>query len=181
MRNFRRTTRVLTLTVLGVLAACGDAALPFDASPSGARTPAGPPGVVAQGANGHFYTLVHESASHGGAARSAGKMIHAGRAGHLATITSPEEMAIVAELANVPGRYWLGASRDANAAGGMAWLTGEPFVYANWKSSSETLFLDNTPMGAQMIANPGGDGHGTWVSEWVNSRTATGFIVEFDA
>jgi hypothetical protein len=181
MRTLRRNARTLALSALALLAACGDAALPFDAQPSAARTPAGIQSVVAQGANGHFYTLVHEPTSYGGAARTAGKMTYAGRPGHLATISSPEEMATVAELAGTPGRYWLGASRDANVAGGMSWVTGEPFSYDNWASPGEALFVDNTPLGAQMIASPGAAIHGMWVSEWVNSRTATGFIVEFDA
>jgi len=55
------------------------------------------------------------------------------RGGHLATITSAEESSQVTELLASAGAQavWLGAD-NRNTANGFTWVTGEPFVYAEW-------------------------------------------------
>jgi len=65
--------------------------------------------------------------------------------GHLATITSEDENDLIVDMFPevVKGGYWLGGlrpgdTRPAGKAGseaakeGWEWITGEPFVYANW-------------------------------------------------
>ncbi len=62
---------------------------------------------------------------------------------HLATITSAEENAFVANLASNPvfwiccssnnaGGPWLGGFKVGPRVGDYAWVTGEPFVYTKW-------------------------------------------------
>lgn len=55
--------------------------------------------------------------------------------GHLATITSQREKAVIDHLVEESsyGRYWLGAS-DATWEGGWQWITGEPFTWTDWDS-----------------------------------------------
>ncbi len=55
--------------------------------------------------------------------------------GHLATVTSAEEMATIRSLLSngAPYAYWLGAS-DEKAEGTWEWVTGEPFSYSLWSS-----------------------------------------------
>lgn len=48
--------------------------------------------------------------------------------GHLATITSADEQAI---LNNADGNYWLGGT-DNGSEGSWRWVTEEPWIYANW-------------------------------------------------
>lgn len=51
--------------------------------------------------------------------------------GHLATITSKEEMDYIYETLNLGnGRYWIGAYRDEDF--NWMWVTGEEWNYTNW-------------------------------------------------
>ena len=58
--------------------------------------------------------------------------------GHLVTISSASELAIVWDLA-IPAddQVWIGAS-DLAAEGNWTWVTGEPFVYSNWAEGEPT-------------------------------------------
>ena len=55
--------------------------------------------------------------------------------GHLATVTSAEEMATIKTLlsSGTPSSYWLGAS-DEKTEGTWEWVTGETFSYSLWSS-----------------------------------------------
>lgn len=54
-----------------------------------------------------------------------------GIGGHLATITGSGEQDRVASIHDVGQTVWLGAT-DAVVEGSFAWVTAEPFSYANW-------------------------------------------------
>jgi hypothetical protein len=51
--------------------------------------------------------------------------------GHLVTISSAEENAIILPL--IGGEPWLGAN-DATTEGVWVWVTGEPFAFQSWAS-----------------------------------------------
>ena len=53
--------------------------------------------------------------------------------GHLATITSKEEEALIVELLEQSGINiaWLGAN-NRNSSGGFRWITDEEFEFATW-------------------------------------------------
>lgn len=67
--------------------------------------------------------------------------------GHLATITSASENAIVTELADKAGRnnYWIGIHRDAQ--GNYNWITGEKSSYSNWNREEPNNYLNNQGYG----------------------------------
>lgn len=50
--------------------------------------------------------------------------------GHLATITSKEEQAFIAKLAD--GRYLFLGATDEKVEGTYVWVTGEPFTFTDW-------------------------------------------------
>jgi hypothetical protein len=113
------------------------------------NAPAPPPQPAAEApvfnaVSGHWYQVVRVP---GGidwpSARAAAQAAsYAGVTGHLATLTSVDEVKFIsARVVNNAGgdeHFWLGAYQDHTApdyrepAGGWRWVTGEPFVYANW-------------------------------------------------
>ena len=64
--------------------------------------------------------------------------------GHLATITSEREQAVITELMSLETRtmssYWIGGIRLTD---GFHWITGEPFEYTNWKSGQPNFAREN--------------------------------------
>ena len=76
--------------------------------------------------NNHSYYLYTEPVSW-----YAAKTISEHLGGHLATITSAEENAIVYNLVGSETSAWLGAS-DKDAEGSFNWVNGEDFSYTNW-------------------------------------------------
>ena len=64
--------------------------------------------------------------------------------GHLATITSKHEQAVIDYLMNselrTMGAYWIGGIRLSD---GFHWITEEPFEYQNWKSGQPNFNRDN--------------------------------------
>jgi hypothetical protein len=100
----------------------------------------------ADGGNGHFYEVVAvpEGISFVDAQLAAEK-----KGGHLATILSKEENEFVFKLADDEKYWgtdeyngygpWLGGYQDGEAtdpAKDWNWITGEPWKYANWNTSS---------------------------------------------
>ncbi len=63
-------------------------------------------------------------------------MTYNGWPGHLATVTSAEENAFIVDMTN-SYNHWLGGYQPAGSdepAGNWQWVTGEPWIYANWNS-----------------------------------------------
>lgn len=82
--------------------------------------------------NGHIYTLYNDVLSWNEAKTKCEEM-----GGHLVTVTSQEEQAVIEELVN--GQfcrwYFMGATNIENGVD-YKWVTGEPFVYTNWSDGS---------------------------------------------
>ncbi len=64
--------------------------------------------------------------------------------GHLVTVTSKHEQAVIDYLMNselrTMGAYWIGGIRLSD---GFHWITEEPFEYQNWKSGQPNFNRDN--------------------------------------
>ena len=83
-------------------------------------------GVLQSPVNGHWYKRYSEVVTWQQARAHAAAL-----GGHLATVTSAaEDQWIAANLS--PGAAWLGATDEAKE-GTWAWVTGEPWAYANWQ------------------------------------------------
>jgi hypothetical protein len=107
--------------------------------------------TVASGGNGHWYEAVFSSdALNWNEARAAAE----GAGGYLATATSDAENSFLFNLSDNPvywvvGAFndgigpWLGGRQKLGAdepAGGWSWVSGEPFVYANWDTGQPNNF-----------------------------------------
>jgi hypothetical protein len=98
---------------------------------------------VSEGGNGHWYAVIPEWVSWYRADSLVQRFGVGGAAGHLATITSPQENQFILDhiLVNawpdtvvaLKTEYWLGGERSYG--GGWEWVTGEPFNYTNWADS----------------------------------------------
>ena len=90
--------------------------------------------AVGSGGNGHFYEVVSVP---GGVDWLQAKTAAENAGGYLATITSAEEDAFIADLlpAGVVMSYWLGGYQDPATGGANEnwhWVTGETWLYTNW-------------------------------------------------
>jgi hypothetical protein len=94
--------------------------------------------------NGHYYRLVRTKSTWDEARLAATNETLLGFSGHLATITSAQEQSFIQSAFDtfsspfVPmgEGVWLGGFQPAGSpepAGNWEWVTGEPFVYANWQ------------------------------------------------
>jgi hypothetical protein len=122
----------LCLALLGALLLCG-VLRPVDAQVLSAP--------IYNPANGHWYQAA-EAPNWFAARAAADTFPFGGYRGHLATINSAEENLFITNVV-LPGlpqhnSYWLGGYQDRTApdyrepAGGWRWVTGEPWIYANW-------------------------------------------------
>ena len=105
--------------------------------------------------------------------------------GHLATITSREEQAVVNGLLGEScskNGYWLGGVRTGS---GFAWITGEQMSYTNWDSRQPDN--EDNREDKLMLYNYSGDRLGKWndlssegVSDVIVAHGDLGFICEWD-
>jgi hypothetical protein len=129
--------------------------------------------------NGHWYELVIDpNAISWDSANAAAAAL----GGHLATITSAEENAfvysLISDYSGDPIWPWLGAfqpSGSSEPAGGWQWVTGEPFVYANWIPGEP-----NDHMGIEdwIEFSRSGDSAGQWND---NPGGGLAYFLEIDA
>lgn len=92
--------------------------------------------------------------------------------GHLVTVTSAEEQAVVAQLAAKAGKtVWIGATRGSENS--YSWVTGENSGYKNWAENEPNNYggIENC---AAMYAG------GTWNDLAPDSGSAKGFICEWE-
>ena len=78
--------------------------------------------------NGHYYKVFNEGIDWKQSKKRCEEM-----GGHLVTITSKEEQAVILKLIFLNGEkfhYWAGGIRDAK--NNFKWITGEKFIYSNW-------------------------------------------------
>lgn len=96
--------------------------------------------------------------------------------GHLATVTSKRESAVLKKLLeNAPfGSYWLGAT-DVEWEGSWKWVTGEDFLWTNWNGSEPNNDIYND-LGAENYLETGSSYSYQW-NDACGANTS-GFILE---
>ena len=87
--------------------------------------------------NGHFYELIVAETTWAESDSAASNTSYSGISGRLATVTSAEENAFIADVLGsyADGRYWLGGFQPPGTpepADGWEWVTGETWDYTNW-------------------------------------------------
>jgi len=93
-------------------------------------------------ANGNYYLYVSNSLTWTEARAAAEQVSFMGVQGHLATISDASEGSFVRGIDPSFHGGWLGGFQDTSApgysepGGGWAWVTGEPFSYTNWRTST---------------------------------------------
>lgn len=110
--------------------------------------------------NGHYYEAISSHLNfHDAVNAAAARQFGGCTSAHLATITSAEEDVFVGAVFAGGGAWWIGGFQPAGSpepAGNWSWITGEPFVYTNWRNSGEpnnsggfeNAMYMNTPNGA---------------------------------
>jgi hypothetical protein len=114
---------------------------------------------TSDGGNGHWYELVRGATSIGW---EAARQAAAARGGHLATISSAAESALLFSLtggySSWPNAYgpWLGGFRQGNA---WRWVTDEPWAWSDWcPGEPNNDSCSNLPENALQL----GCGSGRW-------------------
>ena len=88
-----------------------------------------------EGGNGNYYEHVPGGVDWASAQHAATQRTWLGAPGHLATLTSAEEIEWVWTNLGEPFQAWLGAYQvdpSQGASVGWTWVTGEPWSYTNW-------------------------------------------------
>ena len=93
---------------------------------------------TADGGNGHWYDLVLEGRSWDQARDAAQSYTYQSAGGHLATVTSAEENALLVSTflrGRARQEFWLGGYQlpgQSRTDEGWQWVTGETWAYTNW-------------------------------------------------
>lgn len=125
--------------------------------------------------NGHYYQFVSANATWEQAREQASQMRFAQTAGHLATLTTPDEVEFVvathgyqfpAGFGGAP--VWIGGYKDT----AWRWVTGEPFDYTSW-----ALGEPNNLWGEEALEI---NDAGVW-NDTSGARVGSGFVVEYPA
>ena len=129
--------------------------------------------------NGHIYAVYDYSASW-----TFCRDLCSNMGGHLVTINSAEENAIVAELMQEGAMeaYWIGATNYSGTAinqdGAWAWVTGEEFQYTNWKPGEPSA--TGTEGTREHWAEIRKSYSGQWNDVNNTNKTNKGFIIEIE-
>lgn len=167
---------VICLVVAALVAPSSSAALLWSASVGG---------------NDHYYEFVRAVGLTWDEARAhAETKVHAGRRGHLATITSAAEHNFLASsgICDVAlyDSAWLGGFQIQGAAtpsAGWRWVTGEPWSYTRWAPGKEP-----NDSGGPALNTENGDenylvlwGNGWWNDDAQNTQPerSGGYIIEY--
>ena len=146
---------------------------------------------VLDGVTGHLYDAVTPV---GGInwrdARAAAEALSSGGChGYLASITSAEENSFI--LSEFPvvvpiigNGYWIGGYQDPGttpADAGWMWVSGEPFVYADWADDvPDDGGVHNDEDAVRFFAVSGGFVPVVKWNDFNQTETAPGYVVEFD-
>jgi hypothetical protein len=145
-----------------------------DAAAGRDAAPVIPDGAKLWPANGHYYLVRAGGTSWTDADRAARAL-----GGHLVTLNSAEENAFVYALLGAGSKgACIGAVQapgSAEPAGGWGWVTGEPWSYANWRSSQP----DNSGGNQDVAHFSENDTAGTWGDEERGTQV-NGYVVEFE-
>jgi len=126
---------------------------------------------VFEGGNGHVYEYVTTPGTWTAADVAARARSFRGVAGHLASIASFDENAVVNGLRGTGDmRGWIGLS-DAAAEGAYQWVTGEPFGYSNWAPNEPNAALNEDFV--EMFAS------GQWNDTTNGEALNQGYLVEY--
>ena len=103
-----------------------------------AVSPAASGAQVFNPANGHYYELIAASVSWETARIAAAGASHLGLGGHLVTVTDAAENQFLTSAFTADGLHlhWLGGLQvggSLDPVAGWVWVTGEPFMFANWE------------------------------------------------
>ena len=116
----------------------------------------------------HYYQVFHNVLTWQEAERACEAM-----GGHLAAITSAETQRALESLNSRNECLWIGASRDSS--GNWAWVTGEPWEYANWDDDNSPSAVSNEscaalcPEGWNTLAGDDLYGQSGYICEWVTA------------
>ncbi|MBX3359409.1 MAG: hypothetical protein KF745_13400 [Phycisphaeraceae bacterium] len=151
-----------------------------------ASATAGGGGYVFNPQNGSYYLAVPTATTINwtDAFAAAGSMFYQGRTGHLATITSQNEMDFflshLPELGDAMNEdYWIGGRRlgsDPDPNVGWTWITGEAWSYTNWDEGEPNGLAGGTEDYLKFWT-----GHGI-LGKWnddINDAPTPGYVVEF--
>ncbi len=165
---FGRSGTTVAVVILGVLVLAASFPATSRADPAPVWNPE----------NGHYYEAMATDNIGWTASRdAAAARSYAGCAGHLATITKPEEMAFI--VTNFPqamsrsyylGGYQLPASKEPD--GGWTWITGEPWEYTGWAPGEPN---NNGPAPEAYLQLCPGGWNDTWERAWYY-----GYVVEYE-
>jgi hypothetical protein len=133
---------------------------------------------------GSYYEVVEGPITWDDARDAAATASHLERSGRLATITSQEENDFIVDNVipnNFDGEsFWIGGLQPEGSdepAGGWQWITGEPFVYTNWRPEP----AEPSDLGGEdrlELFNRIQDG--TWNDlAGSNSGLSEGYVIEF--
>jgi hypothetical protein len=147
--------------------------------------------------NGHAYEFVLAERVNWPAAQAAAvTRMFGGQQGYLATVTSADENTFIAQIVSqaasqFPGSFeevWLGGLQPSRALppnAGWMWITGEPWVFANWDSGeANDCCGDEQFIGMWGPSGRGGDGPlGSWNDQGdpdaAQVAQIKGYIVEY--
>jgi parallel beta-helix repeat protein len=147
-----------------------------------------PPGfkfsAPSDGGNGHVYEYVEIPGTWASARTAAATRTFRGMTGHLVTITSAFENALVGSFrgANQDLRGWIGLT-DEVTEGTFQWITGEPLVYTNWNSGEPS---NGTPPGTgnedyvEIFAATVWNDNDNDALNAAGQRINQGYVVEYD-
>jgi len=130
------------------------------------------------GGNNHWYDIVTITVSWDIARELAEQSLYNGLQGHLITITSQEEQLWVWNTFPF-GKKWLGGYQPNNTIEpdkGWEWITGEPWLYTNWKDGEP-----NDNLGDEDWLVFSGINNGQWNDQRLDGwGKISGFLVEYE-
>lgn len=145
--------------------------------------------VFFQGTGGYYEAIEAPGITWSEAAAAAESLRVRSCIGHLATLTSQAENDFVTSTfpEAATGGYWLGGAQGPGfpePGGGWAWVTGEPFLFANWNVGEP----DDQPCGscnADRIRFAGPTADPSYATYWSDvwgdeSEEVGGYVVEYD-
>jgi hypothetical protein len=134
--------------------------------------------IVYDPTSGHYYERVDLPGLSWDRARTAAEArIYQGLSGHLVTITSPRENAIVFSLGDIVA-YHFGGYQERSAPDyhepdrGWKWVTGEPWDYAAWSPGEPN---DGPGYGEEYLVGWHGNG---WNDG--GGKSERGYVVEYE-
>lgn len=166
---------MLTQQVLGMMKAFYFAGIVLAAIPVEASLMLNP-------VNGHYYDVVDKPISWDDANLEAASLSYLGASGHLATITSAQENLFLTNAfgGSAIDTHWLGGYQlpgSVEPNGGWTWVTGEPWGYTNWFSTTEPNNAGGNENWVQFAHPLNADGK-PWNDIYRDS--SSGYIVEFE-